>query len=623
MIYEDVFSSTRPSAVALTPRTLHWHREAVASLKWSLDGKLGYICLSGKTHTNMVQANYLISGGRETTLVLWQLATGKKQFLPHLTAEIERLTVSPSGTSYAIQLADNSVMVLSTTELKPIANFAGLQAQTAIQSASGLGLVPAAAVVHPMHKDQLLLAVPPSQQTSSRPFLQTYDINTDRHVARQALTRNNVTDFNKGPEGNKIQVPDVSFVQISLDGQWLATAEEWAPPTSDVDFLTSDHTGGEQRSLRTEVYLKMWRWDAERNTWALESRIDNPHQIAEGAQPGRLLGLISDPVELGFATIGEDSSVRIWKPKTRLRNGLVIRGANAEGLVDWTCRHSIQLDQSVELTDDDTSSPSLVSHPKSAAFAYPEDGSMLAAAQVFDESSIPPAIHFINVATGMVEQTRPNLFSGSIKAVDFLDRYLIIISDNSIHLWDIVAGSLVYRTGLAADAASSATLLAVNHEDRTFALSMATTTVSRVRVYNTSSPQPEIARNIPKAVTALLTVPGRKGYTLLTSAAEILTVLPKAATLKLPATSASTAVVVVAPEDDAIGVEDDEDVSMEADVVEDTLALDEEEVDKPLVRPEQLARLFDGESVALMPVKDMFNAVVELYARKPRQAVAV
>ncbi|KAG9555631.1 WD40 repeat-like protein, partial [Aureobasidium melanogenum] len=205
-LYENVYPSNK-NAESLTPRTLHWHREAVATVKWSKDG------------------NYLISGGRETVLVLWQLSTGKKQFLPHLTAEIERLTVSPNGTSYAIQLADNSVMVLSTTELKPVANFAGLQAQSCIDKNTSAQvdteksfLRAAAATLNPLSPDQLLLSVPSStnessQHTSSaapRPFLQTYDISNDRHISRQALTRNMVTDYNKGPEGNRIKVPDVA-----------------------------------------------------------------------------------------------------------------------------------------------------------------------------------------------------------------------------------------------------------------------------------------------------------------------------------------------------------------------------------------------------------------------------
>lgn len=40
MVYEDIFSVARQPAATLMPRTLHWHREAVATVKYSQDGKL-------------------------------------------------------------------------------------------------------------------------------------------------------------------------------------------------------------------------------------------------------------------------------------------------------------------------------------------------------------------------------------------------------------------------------------------------------------------------------------------------------------------------------------------------------------------------------------------------------
>ena len=79
----------------------------------------------------------MISGGKETVLVLWQLDTNLKQFLPHLSAAIESLAVSPKGTLYALRLSDNSVIVLSTAELEPIANIVGLQSYTLSRPTDG------------------------------------------------------------------------------------------------------------------------------------------------------------------------------------------------------------------------------------------------------------------------------------------------------------------------------------------------------------------------------------------------------------------------------------------------------------------------------------------------------
>ncbi|GAB7357077.1 hypothetical protein MBLNU459_g7891t1 [Dothideomycetes sp. NU459] len=623
LVYEDVFSVSRPVDVSLAPRIMHWHREPVSTIKWSRDG------------------NYLISGGRETVLVLWQLATGRKQFLPHLTAEIQRLTVSPSGTSYAIQLADNSVMVLSTSELKPTANFAGLQAQSVpvVEKASShldidRILASSAAALHPINKHQLLVAVAPSSNDQSegstvvpRPFLQTYDISTDRHISRQALTRNHVTDFNKGPLGNKIRVPDVTHLRISDDGQWLATAEEWSPPVLDVAYLAANRKATDDERLeRREVYLKIWRWNADKNVWALESRIDSPHQNTVDLYQGRILGLEYDPTELGFATIGEDSCVRIWKPKTRLRNGIVVRGSNDEGLVDWACRHTIKLGRSFELVEDETLSSSMTI-PTSAAIAFSDDGSMLAVSQAFDHSTSASVVHFVNAATGLVAQTRAGLFTGKIQALSFLGRYLIILSDTSVHVWDVVDEVLQYASSLNVDSKIASTiLLTVSREDFSFAVSTSTRTTSRVQIYNLATSVPALVQTLSDPITALLAGGGRKGYTVLTSTAKVFTLLPKGATVAATAIAqpASTALVATDISAASDAAEDDMDTDMEG--AEDSASAleaagDIDEADKPVVRPEQLARIFDADNVALMPVRDMFDAVVGLYARRPRPSV--
>lgn len=174
-----------------------------------------------------VDSNYLISGGKETVLVLWQLITGNKQFLPHLTSEIERIVVSPQGDRYAIQLGDNSIMILSTTELKPVANFAGLQ----MRISRNLEEFGAASKTTILHGDQLLLSVPATQpkmlaDVSSRPFLQTFDLRTSRHIARQALTRNNITDFNLSRKRRQ------SSHRMSFTLQSARTASGWQLSTN-------------------------------------------------------------------------------------------------------------------------------------------------------------------------------------------------------------------------------------------------------------------------------------------------------------------------------------------------------------------------------------------------------
>ncbi|KAK5146855.1 NET1-associated nuclear protein 1 [Rachicladosporium monterosium] len=314
LLYDDVTSvfAGHSQASLPTPRTMHWHREAVSAVKFSRDG------------------SYLISGGKETVLVLWQLNTGKKQFLPHLTSEIERIVVSPEGDRYAIQMGDNSIMVLSTSELKPVANFAGLQLACPVSESS----LPTpkyepempysksvAAVLHPRHANQLLLAVPATRPKTStnaaeaRPFLQTFDVWTSRHVTRQALTRNNVTDLNLGPERTPVAPPDTTHISISDGGQWLATVDEWMPPASDLEFLTTsweelveerrkrrEHVGFLDRYFIAVVRDAVHIWDLV--TDALQQRMVLP----SGAT---LLAINS--VDNTFA-VAVDSRVNVYKP---------------------------------------------------------------------------------------------------------------------------------------------------------------------------------------------------------------------------------------------------------------------------------------------------------------------
>ncbi|KAG7109001.1 U3 small nucleolar RNA-associated protein 17 like [Verticillium longisporum] len=107
-LYNDILTKLqsmrgpKPKQKGVQARKFHWHRRAVRSVKWSKDG------------------HYLVSGGSENTLVLWQVDTAITTYLPHLPGAIENIVVSPSGAQYAIHLDDNSSMVISTSEMKPV-----------------------------------------------------------------------------------------------------------------------------------------------------------------------------------------------------------------------------------------------------------------------------------------------------------------------------------------------------------------------------------------------------------------------------------------------------------------------------------------------------------------------
>lgn len=633
-LYDDISSIFGHSGKPQLPtaRTLHWHREAVSSVKFSQDG------------------NYLVSGGKETVLVLWQLQTAKKQFLPHLTSTINRIVVNPKGDRYALQMGDNSIMVLSTSELKPVANFAGLQMSTNLQQSytnpsSGL-----AAALHPRHPNQLLLSVPPTlprcpTDISARAFLQIFDLATSRHIARQALTRNNVTDFNLGPEGTPITPPDVTHLRISQDGSWLATVDEWTPPDADLEHLVSDSTGiTSLRQSRRETHLKFWHWDEQEDLWTLTTRVDSPH--SNDASPGRTLALVSDPSTNSFASLGSDASVKIWKPKKRIRYGVPLKDRADAALLEWTCRRSIRLPRAPERVDSPfTHTDDTANKPAHACLSYAPDGSMLAAALTTDSSAAEEEegqiVHFLNPSSG-ASLPKPGLTAHGIVALGFLSQYFIAVDAAAAYVWDLVGDAVVYKIAIDSrrDPGSEtawALRLSVDTVGGTFALTTRKNGSGRtkVRVFRPQAPICLFERKFAAkfAVEAVLAGSGRAGYVLLFSDATVCALAPamgvsgrmrRAVEAKLASGDGGVQTPAVRPANDAM----EEDVDVDETGGEDTwrLAADGEEDDRPVVRPEQLAGIFDApQSFALPPVRDMFEAVVELFGRRPygRPAVEV
>ena len=592
------------------PRVLHWHRDAASSAKFSRDG------------------NYLVSGGKETVLVLWQLATGKQQFLPHLTSEIERIVVSPVGDRYAVQMGDNSIMVLSTSELKPVANFAGLQ--MAARNGQVVDERPIAAVLHSLDAQRLLVAVPSTQPKSAydipaRSFLQAFDLRNSRHVARQALTRNNVTDFNLGPEGTPIDSPDVTAMAISKDGQWLATIDTWMPPTGDLEHLTVQEDSlsvEEEQCKRREVYLKIWNWNATQGLWTLSTRFDAPHSRSDSTLQGAgtVFALAAEPNGPGFATVGEDGRVKIWKPKTRMRGGVVMTGAAAEELVEWRCRHVIELptaDTEDEREDSPMDSLDELVDLKSACLAFADHGTTLAATLVDPTSGVTPVIHFIDAITGKVSSTKHGWARTPTVALGFLDRYFIAVDYEAANVWDLVTDTLQQRYKLPEGMAK----VAFDRAGNSFAVAID----SNVMVFKPTLDQPHHKMQCDEEVEAVLAGSGR-GYTLLLADATIRTLSPtglrETPKLIAPAEESALQLDVREASPEAMEIEttslQDALAAPSSTGQDDVAMLEVTEDDRPVVRPEQLASIFDvAQSFALPPVRDMFEAVVGLYGRRP------
>lgn len=100
---ENLAASARGVEKKTQTTTLHWHAHAVSSIAFTSNGA------------------YLLSGGEESVLVIWQVHTGKKEFVPRVGAPIKTVGVSKVGSSeeeYLLGLADATYLFVSAGTLK-------------------------------------------------------------------------------------------------------------------------------------------------------------------------------------------------------------------------------------------------------------------------------------------------------------------------------------------------------------------------------------------------------------------------------------------------------------------------------------------------------------------------
>jgi NET1-associated nuclear protein 1 (U3 small nucleolar RNA-associated protein 17) len=493
MVYEDILfkmigREKQNQALDVSARILHWHRHAVNTVKWSKDG------------------TYLISGGRETVLVIWQLDTNQQQFLPHLSSEIMSLSISPNGSAYSLRLADNSVMVLSSANLDVVTNIAGLASPYHAQARL-------TAALHPSSAEQLLVATPRDSIRPGFPAynLQTYDLHADRELAKQALTRNATTIVSTTSEDQHIE-PNVTHLRLSADGKWLATVEEWIPDPSDLDGITLT-TDTDSADFGMETCLKIWLHNDVHGDWELVNRIDNPHS----ARSCRVLALESNPSRAEFATTGEDGKLCTWRPKARIRDGVPVKNETGEQLYNWSRVTTVSCTSE---TDEKYNT---------AVLAYSPDGSVIAASWSRPASSSKPRwTYLIDPEKGEKRASSSALLTHGPASLAFLEQYLVCLS-KEICVFDTVSSTTMYRAPLESPYQSPKTqrFLSVNSLDGTVALAInkadgkdgtiAVIKPSALKIENATSSSVLLFESPSAHVKALLSSPSAQGYVVIDS----------------------------------------------------------------------------------------------------------
>lgn len=409
--------------------------------------------------------------------------------------------------------------MISATELNSVATIDGLQLPSSLEAfvdtddriferSLGAGLP---AILHPLQPEQLLLATP-SGDSSTLTFLQTFNIQTGLQVSRQALARTNVTILNKGPEGTPILPPNVEFMELSGNGQWFATIDSWSPPQQDVEASLGPLLDDAQLQKRKEVYLKFWHWSEAQGIWELTTRVETPHLAASG-EAVQILSLKARSDRSEFVTLGSDLTIKVWQPTARYTTSA--KSQPRSNTMEHTWKHLTSVDLSYA-GDDATA----------GTMTFSEDGSILAV-------GLKNAIHLIDTRQWSVYSSRQIFSVDSIRSVEFQARYLVILSEQSLAVWNVV-DDVVQTPAKSASSSSTSSkniALAADSSTNTFAVVTKTLAVNHglasrgtthsIAVYSTSTMTLLSESGLEKAPIKFLADPNNGGYIAIDVAANL------------------------------------------------------------------------------------------------------
>ncbi|XP_064402757.1 WD repeat-containing protein 75-like isoform X3 [Halichondria panicea] len=347
--------------------TLHWHAHAVGDLCFTTDG------------------TYLVSGGEEGVLVLWQLDTHKREFRPRLGSPITHLACSPGDKYFTVGLQSNVVQVVSGLDTEVEWTIGGLRrshTQTVDQNGINTGLV-----ICPRSM---------SIVTNSTPgFIQFYD------PVKESVTQQlNVTDLNyvSRPDDTPLSLTTVDHTSFSPDGDWLATVE------SRDDGKTVP-----------ELRMKLWQYSSSQQRYTLNTCVEPPHDRPVTSitfQPRHHTNKTSNQIPLLVST-SLDSHFKTW----------VLLGEEVG--VSWSCQ-AVGYYHGLE----------------SVGACFSEDGSLLAV-------NFKTCLTLWDPVNCELRKTLCNPFkSGDYRCMVFghksSSQYLVTASETHLQVWDLLSCSVLW-----------------------------------------------------------------------------------------------------------------------------------------------------------------------------------
>lgn len=469
-LYYEIFDKNRPSIIF--PRALKWHIDPARALSFSLDG------------------NYLLSGGNEKVLVFWQLDTGRSQFLPRLTGEISDIVVDSSSELYAVRMADNEIVIFSSLDLLSRLQIAGVKAQ--ILSSQQLANDSTAMKSKKTNTNVPVFSCPffinPKTKSSYIPLtysslIQVYDTNRDEQVGM--ITVAPALQTGKVKVETQIRDPKVTHVSFTPDGKWMATVDEYIPPSIDPLLSKGDR----------EINLKIWR-NTDGN-WVLTTRISAPHGTNV-----RISNLIAAGSYYNnghaFLTSSEHGGLRLWMPELispeevsnegKISKDAIIKVDKSRLNYSWSVRKDI---------------PGILHTPSRVSASWSTDGSVIVL-------SLGGAMYIVDGESFEIKASLPNIVDTSIYQLHIIGSRLVILSQTRLAVYDLINGAQVWSVGITVPELDSQNLLAVDSSNGLIALAVnnqGKNKIARIIIFSIDTPVPVHVENVPSYILCIRHVP--------------------------------------------------------------------------------------------------------------------
>ncbi|KAF8337985.1 uncharacterized protein EI90DRAFT_3041236 [Cantharellus anzutake] len=263
--------------------TMHWHFQPMKALTFTAN------------------ENTLLSGGGEGVLVIWDVESQNRQFIPRVGAAIHSIVAVPSNQlrdqEYVLGLKDGSMLSIDAGGTSISRSFPQVKntSLSLIQNPTHIPLD-----IHPFTSHIVMPSSYPS-------CLQIYSKRDSEFIAELEVSPSN--RVLSGEKYRQVVHARVTHVAISKGGTDANHNGEW--------MATIDHSP-DGRCFTSQTILKFWHWEDNGGTsFALHTRVNHPHGTF-GVTSLSFKPFLARKDPCVLVTTGGDGTVRLWSLSSQI-----------------------------------------------------------------------------------------------------------------------------------------------------------------------------------------------------------------------------------------------------------------------------------------------------------------